>query len=57
MLVTWMGEQIDEKGIGNGISMLIFAGIISRWSGLHHRVCRYCCCKAADQPLYYLSCL
>ena len=26
----WMGEQIDEFGIGNGISMILFAGIISR---------------------------
>ncbi len=29
-LVMWLGEQIDKKGIGNGISMLLFAGIISR---------------------------
>ena len=29
-LVMWLGEQIDSKGIGNGISMLLFAGIISR---------------------------
>jgi len=28
--VMWMGEQITEFGIGNGISMLLFAGIISR---------------------------
>jgi preprotein translocase subunit SecY len=26
----WLGEQIDEKGIGNGISILLFAGILSR---------------------------
>lgn len=25
-----MGEQIDNKGIGNGISMILFAGIVSR---------------------------
>lgn len=31
MFVTWMGEQITEKGIGNGVSMIIFAGIISRF--------------------------
>lgn len=31
MLVTWMGEQISEKGIGNGVSMIIFAGIIARF--------------------------
>ncbi len=29
-LVMWLGEQIDANGIGNGISMLLFAGIISR---------------------------
>ncbi len=29
-LVMWLGEQIDTKGIGNGISMLLFAGIIAR---------------------------
>ncbi|MGC6768729.1 preprotein translocase subunit SecY [Enterococcus sp. LJL128] len=29
LFVTWMGEQITEKGIGNGVSMIIFAGIIS----------------------------
>jgi len=28
--LMWMGEQITEKGIGNGISLLIFAGIVSR---------------------------
>ncbi|MBP2097790.1 preprotein translocase subunit SecY [Enterococcus rivorum] len=30
LFVTWLGEQITEKGIGNGVSMIIFAGIISR---------------------------
>jgi len=29
MFVNWMGEQINEKGFGNGTSMIIFAGIIS----------------------------
>ena len=28
--LMWMGEQINEFGIGNGISMILFAGIISR---------------------------
>ncbi len=27
--LMWLGEQITEKGIGNGISILIFAGILS----------------------------
>lgn len=30
MLLTWMGEQITDKGLGNGVSMIIFAGIIAR---------------------------
>lgn len=29
-LTIWLGDQINEKGIGNGISMLLFAGIIAR---------------------------
>ena len=29
-LVMWLGEQINNKGIGNGISIILFAGIISR---------------------------
>ena len=29
-LVMWTGERIDEKGIGNGISMILFANIVSR---------------------------
>lgn len=30
VFLMWLGEQITEKGIGNGISLLIFAGIVSR---------------------------
>lgn len=29
-LTIWLGDRINEKGIGNGISMLLFAGIIAR---------------------------
>lgn len=28
--LMWLGEQITDKGIGNGISLIIFAGIVSR---------------------------
>lgn len=28
-LCTWMGNQIDSKGIGNGLSLMIFAGIVA----------------------------
>jgi len=33
MFCMWLGEKITEKGIGNGISMLIMIGIISRFPG------------------------
>ena len=43
MFVTWMGETITEKGLGNGTSLLIFMGIIasfpktlSRWTSQVH---------------------
>ena len=29
-LVVWLGERIDQRGIGNGISLILFAGIVSR---------------------------
>jgi preprotein translocase subunit SecY len=29
-LMMWLGEQINDKGVGNGISVLLFAGIVSR---------------------------
>ncbi|MGH7830563.1 MAG: preprotein translocase subunit SecY, partial [Candidatus Binatia bacterium] len=28
--IMWLGEQITERGIGNGISLIIFAGIVTR---------------------------
>ncbi len=31
MIVVWMGNRISDKGIGNGISMLLFAGIAARF--------------------------
>ena len=31
MFIMWLGEQITEHGIGNGISLIIFAGIIARY--------------------------
>ncbi len=33
MFLMWLGEQIDEFGIGNGISLLIMAGIVSAMPG------------------------
>lgn len=31
--LMWLGEQINENGIGNGISLIIFGGIIARFPG------------------------
>lgn len=31
LMLMWLGELITEKGIGNGVSLLIFAGIVSRF--------------------------
>jgi preprotein translocase subunit SecY len=30
VLVMWLGEQVTERGIGNGVSLIIFAGIVER---------------------------
>lgn len=30
ILLMWMGEQITQRGVGNGISLIIFAGIVAR---------------------------
>ena len=30
IFIMWLGEQMSEKGIGNGISLIIFAGIVAR---------------------------
>jgi preprotein translocase subunit SecY len=33
LILMWIGERITEKGIGNGISLIIFAGIVARMPG------------------------
>ena len=33
IFIMWLGEQITERGIGNGISLIIFAGIVDRLPG------------------------
>src|SRR6201991_2229415 len=34
MLLMWIGEQITSRGVGNGISLIIFAGIVARFPTL-----------------------
>jgi len=38
LLLMWIGEQISEKGIGNGISLIIAVGILSSFPGMVGRV-------------------
>ena len=37
MFLVWLGELITERGIGNGISLIIFAGIVAGFPGLMQR--------------------
>ena len=53
-LVTWMGNQIDTKGIGNGLSLLIFAGIVARWSSLYDTIVNLLTRASDGAPQYYL---
>ena len=38
MFLMWMGEQVTERGIGNGVSMIILANIVSGFPGAVGRV-------------------
>ena len=38
IFLMWLGEQIDEFGIGNGISLLIMAGILAQMPGAVRRL-------------------
>jgi preprotein translocase subunit SecY len=53
-LITWCGEQIDDKGIGNGISLLIFASIVSRWSSVYTTVTGLLTRAAAGEAQFYI---
>lgn len=39
--LMWLGEQITEKGVGNGISLIIFAGIVSRFPSMIKSMTEY----------------
>ena len=53
-LITWCGEQIDDKGIGNGISLLIFSSIVSNWSGVYTTVTGLLTRAAAGETRFYI---
>ena len=50
-LVMWLGEQINDKGIGNGISLILFAGIVSRIPAILTQLVNY---AYAQGKWYYL---
>lgn len=51
-MMMWLGEQINQKGIGNGISILLFAGIVARMPATIGQLASYW--KAAmEQPEYF----
>ncbi len=41
LFLMWLGEQIAERGIGNGISLLIFASIVARFPTMFAQLVRY----------------
>ena len=55
-LITWCGEQIDDKGIGNGLSLLIFSSIVSNWSSLYTTVAGLLTRAAAGESSSTSSC-
>ena len=52
MVLLWLGEQIDDKGIGNGVSLLIFTGIVSNLSRVIELLIYYFQ-VASTSPIYY----
>ena len=54
MVLLWLGEQIDSKGIGNGVSLLIFTGIVSNLSRVIEMLIYYFQVAKASPVLYAL---
>lgn len=53
-LTMWLGERIDENGIGNGISMVLFAGIVARGPQLAGVAWEYIASAFNGEPLNLL---
>ena len=53
-LCCWLGNQIDKQGIGNGLSLLIFSGIVARWSGIYSSVTNIRARAQAGEPMFYV---
>lgn len=53
-LIFWLGEQINEKGIGNGISIILFAGIISRLPDAFQSMAKMWALATSGQWQYFI---
>lgn len=51
-VVVWLGDRITEKGIGNGISIILFAGILSRGPAAFMQLVAWWQ-LGASKPMYY----
>ncbi|MDR3552616.1 MAG: preprotein translocase subunit SecY [Clostridia bacterium] len=52
-LIMWLGEQINEKGIGNGISIILFAGIVSRGPAIFLSIQKYWSLAVGGSTQYF----
>ncbi len=50
-VIMWLGEQITQKGIGNGISIILFAGIVSRFPTMIRQLFAY---METGRTVYYV---
>ena len=50
MFLMWLGEQITSRGIGNGISLIILAGIVARLPSAHRRHASSSAARARCRP-------
>lgn len=53
-LVVWMGDQISAKGLGNGISMILFAGILSRGPAAFNMLLAWWKMGSSEPKYYFL---
>ena len=54
--IMWLGEQISERGIGNGISLIIFAGIVVGLPERRGQHDRRTCAPGQLSPIASCSC-
>jgi len=55
MLIVFMGERIDAKGIGNGISMILFIGIVSRGGAVVNTMIAYLKLAVEGAAYYFFA--